>query len=310
MTNPLYDELRPLLDSPSADPVRERPVQNGRRIWAFCPCHPDGTKYGKRSLSLDQRYGLECFAGCEFKDVVRAIRERAGIYPTRPAPTRSMPRKRGVRGALDDVIASWVYTNAEGATAFRVQRTSGKEFPQFHPAGSCANHADDPNPCKPADPGWRWGRGGAEYYLFRLPELLAAPIGETIFLPEGEGCVDAIVALGLVATTSPEGAGKWRDEYAESLRGRSVCVLPDNDRPGADHAKDAVRSLLGVATEIKSVVLPGLLFKGDIRDWLGAGGSREQLLALVARAPVIHAPSAAFPKAVDVRVLSLTGERA
>lgn len=122
MNNPLYAELAPLLDSPSADPIREKSVQQGRRIWAFCPCHGDGTKYGKRSLSLDRRYGLECFAGCRFKDVVMAIRERAGIYPARSAPTQRLPQKRRAHGELGEVTGSWTYQDEAGQPLFRVVR--------------------------------------------------------------------------------------------------------------------------------------------------------------------------------------------
>ena len=36
-------------------------------------------------------------------------------------------------------------------------------------------------------------------------------------------------ALGPTATTSPMGAGKWRPEYAEALRGAHLVILPDKD---------------------------------------------------------------------------------
>ena len=311
MSNPLYDELRTLLDSPSADAVREQAVQAGRRIWAFCPCHADGTKFGKRSPSLHPRYGLECFAGCSFRDVVRTIRERGGVHLARPVPTQTVRHKRSRRPELGDVVASWVYQDEEGQSLFRVVRLeglAGKTFLQQHPSGSCANHIGDP--CKPAGAGWRWGRGGAQFVLFRLYQLLTSPLDEMTFVVEGERCADSLVGLGLIATTSPGGAGKWRDEYAEALRGRSVCVLPDGDGPGADHAEDIIKSLLSVAAEVRSIVLPGLGHKQDIFDWLAAGGNREQLLALVSRAPVMRAPSTEFPKAIDVRVLDASGESA
>ena len=306
--NPLYGELALLLDSPSAHAVQEKPVQAGRRIWSFCPCHADGTKYGKRSLSLHPRYGLECFAGCSFRDVVMAIRERAGVHPDRPAPGQRLPQRRRGHRDLGDVVATWTYLDKDGAAIFRVLRTEGprgKEFPQQHPANSCTNHRGES--CKRADAGWHWGRGGARYVLYRLPDLLTSPLDEMTFVVEGERCADSLVDLGLIATTSPEGAGRWRDEYAESLRGRAVCILPDADRPGGDHAADIIMSLLGVAAELRSVILPGLKYKGDVADWLADGGSRERLLALVERAPVMRAPSADFPKAIDVRVLDASG---
>ena len=309
MSNPLYDELGLLLDSPSADAVRERPVQSGRRIWAFCPCHSDGARYGKRSLSLDPRYGLECFAGCDFRDLVRTIRQRAGVYPARSAPTQPMPQKRNGRGDLGEIVAVWPYQDEEARPRFRVvklQGPRGKTFLQQHPAGRCGAHAGES--CKPAGMGWRWGRGGAPYMLYRSPELAAAPCDAFVFLVEGESCADAVVDLGLVATTSPGGAGKWGlGEYAEALGDRRVVILPDSDQPGADHAEDIIKDVLGVAAELRCIILPGLPFKGDVVDWLAAGGTREQLLALAERAPIMRAPSEMFPKAVDVRVLDATG---
>ena len=310
----LYGELLPLLDAPSREQVRQLPVGQGQRAWGFCPCHNDGATRGKRSLSLSPIYGLDCFAGCAFRDVVRALRERAGIHPVRPAPVGgSHPvRRRNGSGRLGDIVASWVYQDEEARNLFRVVKLvgpDGKTFLQRHPEGSCANHVDDPEPCKPAGAGWRTRRGGARYVLYRLPELLAAPLDEFVFLPEGESCADALVDLDLIATTSPAGAGKWaRGEgaYAEALRERRVVILPDNDQPGADHAGDIIEDVLPVAAELRSVILPGLPFKGDVVDWLGAGGNREQLLALVEQAPVIHGPSKEFPKAVDVRVLNAT----
>ena len=310
----LYAELLPLLDSPSRYPDRESPVGSGQRAWAFCPCHADGTKHGKRSLSLSPVYGLDCFAGCAFRDVVRALRKRAGIHPARLAPTEQQPaRRRNGARRLGDIVAVWPYQDAQGRSLFRVVRLdgpSGKTFLQQHPAGSCANHADDPEPCKPAGTGWRWRRGGAPYELYRRPELEAAPRDAFVFLPEGERCVDALVALDLVATTNPGGAGKWargEGEYAEALRDRRVVILPDNDQPGADHAQDIIADLLPVVAELRSIILPGLPFKGDIVDWFTTGWSREQLLTLVELAPIMRAPSEMFPKAVDVRVLDATG---
>ena len=310
----LYAELLPLLDSPSRDPMRESPVGSGGRAWSFCPSHSDGAKYGKRSLSLSSVYGLDCFASCAFPDVVRALRERAGIHPAKAAPTGgSRPARRNGTRRLGDIVASWPYQDKQVRPLFRVVRLDGpdgKTFLQQHPAGSCANHVDDPEPCKPAGNGWRWGRGGAPYALYRLPELIAAPRDAFVFVVEGETCADALVALDLVATTSPGGAGKWaRGEggYAEALRDRRVVILPDNDQPGADHAQDIIADLLPVTGELRSIILPGLPFKGDVVDWLAAGGSRDQLLALVERAPIMRAPSEMFPKAVDCRVLDTTG---
>src|SRR5258708_29203172 len=81
---------------------------------------------------------------------------------------------------------------------------------------------------------WKRGRGGAPLVLFRLPETRAAiSRGETVYVPEGEKCVEALVALGLPATCNPGGAGKWRPEHTTQLEGvLAVRIFADADEPG------------------------------------------------------------------------------
>jgi DNA primase len=122
-----------------------------------------------------------------------------------------------------------------------------------------------------------WAKGP-----FIAPELLAAAPSVSVFVCEGEKDANAVTRLGLVATTNPGGAGKWRIEYNEPLHGRVVVLLPDNDKAGREHAEDVTRSLQGIAATVKVVALPGLLEKGDVSDWLTAGGTRETLERLIA----------------------------
>src|SRR5205085_2192124 len=90
----------------------------------------------------------------------------------------------------------------------------------------------------------------------------------------------------LVATTNPQGAGKWRPEYNEHLRDRDVVLLPDNDDAGRKHAEHVVSSLHGIAANIRITTLPGLSLKEDVSDWLVAGHTVAELDALVAATPV------------------------
>lgn len=312
MNSDLYAELLPLLDSPSRDPVRETPPTGGR-VWSFCPVHADGTKHGKRSLSLHPKIGLDCFASCAFGDIIRALRERAGLHPAHAAPSTPYRSRNGTRaGQLGQMTGCWPYEDETGAALFRVVRLDGpqgKTFLQQHPkdAGGCCGATDDP--CKPVRdaPSWRWGHGrGVPHALYRLPELLSHHDAR-VFVVEGERCADALRELGLTATTSDGGAGKWRPEHSANLEGRSVVLVPDNDRPGAAHMEQAARSLLGVAADVRAVVLPALGYKDDVLDWLNLGYSADQLVALADRAPIMRAPSELFPLAVDTRCLDARG---
>jgi DNA primase len=117
--------------------------------------------------------------------------------------------------------------------------------------------------------------------LYRLPELLAADPAIPVYILEGEKDVDRLRALGMVGTCNPMGAGKWRKEYESHLQGKPVILLPDNDQAGRDHAQKIAINLNGVVASVKIVELPDLPEKGDLSDWLDAGGTVDHLQALV-----------------------------
>ena len=126
--------------------------------------------------------------------------------------------------------------------------------------------------------------------LYRLPEVVSA---DQVFVVEGEKDSDRLGGLGLTVTTNVGGAGKWRTEYSDSLKNKDVVILPDNDEPGRKHAAQVARSLSGKAKSIKVVELPGLPPKGDVSDWLDAGGTLDQLIDLV-EATVPKEPKGGF----------------
>ena len=62
------------------------------------------------------------------------------------------------------------------------------------------------------------------------------------------------------------------------------CCVPDNDDAGWAHVNEIGASLTGIAARVRVLVLPGLPPKGDIQDWVAAGGTREQFDALIEQA--------------------------
>ena len=76
-----------------------------------------------------------------------------------------------------------------------------------------------------------------------------------------------------------------------------MVILPDNDQPGRDHAQKVARSLHGIAASVKIVELPDLPAKGDVSDWLDAGGTVEYLQVLVELAPEFDPATAPSPGA-------------
>jgi hypothetical protein len=122
--------------------------------------------------------------------------------------------------------------------------------------------------------------------LYRLPELIdGVRAGKTVYHLEGPKDVEtARGRLGVVATTSGS-TSSWRPEFRAHYTGADVVVIPDNDTPGHKYADTVARDLLRVARSVKVVELPGLEEGGDLTDWLDAGHTSEEFLALVEESP-------------------------
>lgn len=127
-----------------------------------------------------------------------------------------------------------------------------------------------------------WVKGAQQVRIpYRLPEVIAADL---VYIVEGEKDADRLAELGLVATSAPEGAGKWRPELNRWFAGKHVIVLADNDEPGRKHADQIEEALRGNAASVRSVHFPMLPEKGDVSDWLDLGNGKADLLAYVAGA--------------------------
>ena len=72
---------------------------------------------------------------------------------------------------------------------------------------------------------------------YHLPQIVAAPLDQAVFIVEGEKDVERLELENQLATTNPMGAGKWRNEYNAVLTGRPAIILPDNDEPGRRRAR-------------------------------------------------------------------------
>ncbi len=143
-----------------------------------------------------------------------------------------------------------------------------------------------------------WMSGNRVGSLLYHQDLLvdAAHASEPVFVVEGEKAADALLSLGVLATTNLGGAGKWlnvnhRHRY---FAGRQVYVIPDNDPPltasgkphysGQRHAEQVLRDLADITT-VHYLSLPNLPMRGDAFDWVQAGGSLNGLRALAAACP-------------------------
>jgi len=250
--------------------VERGPDDRGEHI-AWCCFHPDGQ--GKPphrpNLNVSVR-GYYCHA-CKKGGPLTELAKHLGI---------------NIAPSEDGFEATYDYRDKDGHFLYQVVRLPGKDFPCRRPDGKL---------------GWIWNMKGVRWVPYRLPELIASP-DKMVFIVEGEKDTDRLHEEGLLATTNPGGALKWRSEYSRLLKDRDVAIIPDNDEPGRNHAEKVAKSLHGAAKTVKMVELPGLEEHGDVSDWLDSGHTTKELLAMVENA-------AEWEPSVDEANARQSGER-
>jgi hypothetical protein len=248
---------------------------------------------------------VERVRGCDWRAARDFCREALHADPWRPAASeRPMPDHLHVvpdESSANEakapppwqrpITATFDYPDEHGEVLFQSVKFADSLEPRFmqrHPDGQG---------------GWKWGIAGVRRILYRLPELVAAVADkQTIYLVEGEKDVESLRGLGLTATTNPLGAGKWLDEYSETLRNADVIIIGDNDAPGLKHVEKVAASLHDIAKRVRVLDLAKhwsqCPHKGDISDWFAAGGSADQLNQIIASLPDLTASTHNRPSAL------------
>lgn len=195
--------------------------------------------------------------------------EQKGIKPVNTKPERTAPKR---------LIATYDYADENGEIRYQVLRYEPKDFRQRAADGS-------------------WSIKGIVPLPYRLPAMLAKH-DATVMIVEGEKDADALAEAGFTTTCNSGGAGKFPADIVPWFTGRRVVILPDNDDAGRKHAQIVAHALYSVAESVRVVSLPDLPAKGDVCDWIAAGGTRDDLIALVKAAPE-WAPEIAAPAIHD-----------
>ena len=227
-----------------------------------CPAHHDPSPSLDVSEGREGRVLVICRAGCELDAVLIA----AGL------DWNDLFVEDSKDAIPDDewspagrIIDKYDYVDEGGKLLFQVVRAEGKKFLQRRPEAMSKS-------------GWVWKLGDVRRPLYRLPEVIdAISHGLTVFVCEGEKDVDAVRRTGAVATCSPHGAGKWREEHTEALRDAAVVVVADRDEPGYKHARAVVKALTGVAA---GVLLTQPAEGKDVFDHLLAGLTLDDLTVM------------------------------
>jgi hypothetical protein len=213
------------------------------------------------------------------------VKARMGLPAWTPGDRadRATPETAATKSKWTD----YIYRDAEGSPYLRVQRTPDKRFIQSHWTGRA----------------WSKGKPNGPKIPYRLPELVGA-VHDTVFIVEGEKDADALSRSGLIVTTASEGAGKWTEDLNRWFKGKTVYILPDNDKAGSDHGEQVARNLVGVANEVRIVNLPGLPPKGDVSDWLDSGGDTGALVD-ICKAQPLYGVKAALKRGVTAAALQV-----
>ena len=173
----------------------------------------------------------------DFPRVVDEIRQWLGFAPpvvrALVRDTRSVPMDE-----LGPYTAKWDYCTSQGeliACVYRYDPPTGKEF-------------------RPWDVRARMWRAPDPRPLYNLPKLSSS---RAIVLVEGEKCADALIGVGMVATTAMNGAKAPVDKTDWSpLRGKDVLIWPDRDPPGWDYAENAAKACALAGCRSVAILVP------------------------------------------------------
>ena len=240
-----------------------------REHVTLCPFHDDHRPSLRVNVETQLYYCPVCAEGgdvfdfvaryreCSFPDALAWLAERGGVTSAEPPP---------------GVIETYPYMDLDRRVLFEVVRYVPKDFRQRRPDGNGGHH---------------WNLKGVRRLVYRWPDLK----GPAVCIPEGEKDVDRLWAEGIPATTCAGGAGKWRREDAAQLKETGierVVIIPDNDEPGRDHAKQVATHCHTVGLEVRIVTLD-VPEKGDVSDYLDRH-SVDELRQVLKDAPVYEQP--------------------
>ena len=252
---------------------------DGKNHSCLCPAHNDRNASLSVSEAEDGSVLIHCHAGCDTEDILKEIGlESKDLFPENESTHDSGGSQDRIPTKGSKIVATYDYTDEKGQLLFQEVRREGKRFSFRQPDGK---------------DGWIYKLAGVLTVLFNLPGIREAILaGLIVYIVEGAKDAKRLIELGLPATTNPMGAGNWKPHYSEYLAGARVVILPDNDEAGRKHALDVAHSLDEHASEIKILDLPDLPPKGDVSDWLDAGGTIDQLVELVEQAPAFDSTAA------------------
>jgi len=224
----------------------------------------------KPDEKADGGFVCHSFSGDPVNTCRDYIRQKLGLPKFGPSK-----KANGKSGGAWKLVREHVYRSASGEPHLRKRKMfdgGGKrQFPQAYWDGS------------------QWVSGVPKDWpklLYRLPELIAAPATNTVYVTEGERDADSLAAIGLMATTAGGVSSEWTSEMIECLRGRPIIVIMDADQTGRDYGRKVARWLHPVAKSVKLIDLyPSHSDGSDVSNFVEADRAGVKLLKAVKDTP-------------------------
>jgi putative DNA primase/helicase len=273
----------------------DRVRRTGNGYEARCPAHEDRTASLSIGIGDDGRILVYCHASCTTEAVMSAINmEMKDLMPRRQSrrsngrgyKPRVFATPQGlVRYYLDGLAkkhggqaklaATWKYDTFH-VLRFDLPTPAGekqrKEFRPVHqvPLGTSGSV------------GWQGGYPSGLRPLYRRHELEAAH-PDLITIHGGEKAADAAHGLGLTATTNAGGEKAIdKTDWAPVLRFTRIAIVVDNDTAGEKFGQTMTSKVIAMKpdADVRIIRLPDLPPKGDIVEWIAAGGTLERFIEL------------------------------
>lgn len=276
-------------------------TKRGSEYIARCPFHsPDNNP----SFYVVPAKGLyHCFACGASGDVINFLQEHEGIefkaaveklngggvewspkapqakaekapdrVTTVPPPDAGKPDMRIAK--LGAPSREWEYRDGEGRALGYVCRYDTPEGKEIRAWTWGARGK--------STPGWGCGQWNKPRPLYGLDLVASRPV-DRILIVEGEKAADAARELlpTYIGITWPGGAQAWKHADWAPIKGRSVLLWPDADKPGIE-AMQAIAALLsdqrGLACSVR-IVTPSEVADGfDLADALANGWTTEKVI--------------------------------
>lgn len=228
-----------------------------------CPAHDDNTASLSITITPEGKPLFKCFAGCDFKEIAAALKylqcpipESTSALAQHGIPSKWITQSKEVYNKL---VATYPYPCGYVA---RYENDEGKKIviPFFKPSDN-TNQA------------FTCGYASKDNRDLYNKELITQYLDATILVVEGEKCADYANSVitdknAFIAVSWPGGCNAITKADWTPIRGRSIVLWPDYDKPGVEAMSKLAEILSGMDCEI-SVIDPsvlGLSDGGDIAD--------------------------------------------